>query len=343
MALERSLLNEQLILKLLKEHWNIPATQAEKLPLGSANCYRVSSEKEQYFLKEFQSDFQADDITREASLTNYLLEHGIPTARFLPTISGQMYIIYEGHCICLEEYIVGKPFGYYDFPKKFLKKEAAMLGRIHQCLSEYDLPKGMEENWIQSFSVSETKEKYDELLDILEKHKSDNLYDKIKEELLYKKELAEYCDGLKKYYDGISYVSTHGDYQGCQLIFEGDEIKAVIDFSSAKKLPAVWEVMRSYLQSSENSRANAKIDVQEFAGYVKEYMKYFPLTETDLKAMPYVYLFQLARSRFGYAQYLTSDSEDRDGLIKFAFWRTAICKEVKENAELIVNTLLEQI
>lgn len=71
-------------------------------------------------------------------------------------------------------------------------------------------------------------------------------------------------------------------------------------------------------------------------------MEYFPLTETDLKAMPYVYLFQLARSMFGYIQYLTSDSEDREGLIKFAFWRTAICREVKENAETIVNTLLDR-
>lgn len=340
MALEHSVLNEQIIIDLLKEHWNISVVQAEKMPLGSANCYCVSSEKEQYFLKEFQSDFQADDLVREANLTSYLLEHGIPTARFITTISGKMYIEYQKHCICLEEYIEGKQFGYYDFPKVFLKKEAAMLGRIHQCLSGYDLPEGMDENWVNAFSVSETKEKYDELLAILENHKTDRLYDKIKEELLYKKELADYCEELKHHYAGISYVSTHGDYQGCQLIFEGEDIKAVIDFSAARKVPAVWELMRSYVQSSGYSRSQAKIDVQELTEYVKEYMEYFPLTETDLKAMPYVYLFQLARSRFGYTQYLTSNSEDREGLIKFAFWRTAICREVKENAETIVNTLL---
>ena len=126
------------------------------------------------------------------------------------------------------------------------------------------------------------------------------------------------------------------------MIFDNQDIKAVIDFSAARKLPAVWELMRSYVQSSQYARSKAKIDVQELAEYVKEYMEYFPLTETDLKAMPYVYLFQLARSRFGYIQYLTSDSEDREGLIKFAFWRTAICREVKENAEAIVNALLDR-
>lgn len=269
MALEHSVLNEQIIIELLKEHWNISAVQTKKMPLGSANCFCVSSEKEQYFLKEFQSDFQADDLTREANLTNYLLEHGIPTAKFIATISGEMYIEYQEHCICLEEYIEGKQFGYYDFPKEFLKKEAAMLGRIHQCLSGYDLPEGMDKNWVNAFSVSETKEKYDELLGILENHKNDRLYGKIKEELLYKKELAEYCEEIKNRYVGISYVSTHGDYQGCQLIFDNQDIKAVIDFSAARKLPAVWELMRSYVQSSQYARSKAKIDVQELAEYVK--------------------------------------------------------------------------
>lgn len=342
MALERSVLNEQKIIELLKEYWNISVVKAEKLPLGSANCYCVSSEIQQYFLKEFQSSFKADDLTREANLTNYLAEHDIATARFIPTISGKMYIEHRGYCICLEEYIEGQSFGYYDLPKEFLKKEAAMLGRIHRCLSEYDLPVGMDENGVNSFSVSQTKENYDELLCELEKHRADSLYDKIKAELLYKKELAEYCEEIKKYYAGITYVSTHGDYQGCQLIFDEEDIKAVIDFSAAKKIPAVWELMRSYVQSSEYSRIEAKIDIEDFVEYAEEYMKYFALTETDLRAMPYVYLFQLARSRFGYIQYLTSASEDREGLIKFAFWRTAICREVKDKAEDIVKALLER-
>ena len=340
MALENSVLNEQKIIELLREHWDKLVMKVEKMPLGSANCYCVSSESEQYFLKEFQSGFQTDDLMREAKLTKYLLEHGIPTTRFIPTISGEMYLEYQGHCICLEEYIEGTQFHYSNFPKEFLKKEAAMLGKIHQCLSGYDLPIDMDEKWVNSFSVSKAKAKYDELLGVLEKHKMDNLYDKIKEELLYKKELSEYCDGLKRHYEGITYVSTHGDYQGCQLIFDDENVKAVVDFSAAKKIPAVWELMRSYVQSSEYCRCEAKIDIKEFCEYVKEYMRYFPLTEKDLNAMPYVYLFQLARSRFGYIQYLTSDSEDREGLIKFAFWRTAICREVKEKAEKIIEAIM---
>jgi len=55
--------------------------------------------------------------------------------------------------------------------------------------------------------------------------------------------------------------------------------------------------------------------------------------------MPYVYLCQLARSRFGYTQYLTTDSEDRMGLLDFAFWRTAMCREVEAKAKDITAAL----
>ena len=72
-------------------------------------------------------------------------------------------------------------------------------------------------------------------------------------------------------------------------------------------------------------------------------MKYAVLSETDLKAMPYVYLFQLARSKYGYKEYLTTDSEDREGLIRFAFWRTQMCREVEAKAKEIAEKLAELI
>ena len=75
------------------------------------------------------------------------------------------------------------------------------------------------------------------------------------------------------------------------------------------------------MQTSHNSRNNAKIDLQDLRNYVKAYCEYFPLSDKDLNAMPYVYVFQLLRSTYGYKEYLLSDSEDREGLISFAFWR----------------------
>ncbi len=139
----------------------------------------------------------------------------------------------------------------------------------------------------------------------------------------------------------LTVCSTRGDYQGCQLIFDENKIRAVIDFSSAAFLPVTWEIMRSFAQSSSSCRADAKIDIAAFCEYVRAYMEFSPLTENDMLAMPYVYLFQLAGSRYGYSQYLNSDSEDRDGLLRFAFWRTKICREIEKNAGAISDELLK--
>ena len=99
--------------------------------------------------------------------------------------------------------------------------------------------------------------------------------------------------------------------------------------------------MRSYVQSCEDCRVGSKINIQKLCEYVAEYMKCFPLTKADLRSMPYVYLFQLARSQFGYPQYLSGDSEDREGLLKFAFWRTDMCRELERNAETISQELIK--
>ena len=165
--------------------------------------------------------------------------------------------------------------------------------------------------------------------------KNDNNADRIIKDLQYKKELAYRLSDCKKYFDGITYTASHGDYQGCQMIFDGDNIKAVIDFSGARTLPVVWEIMRSFVQTSQDCNHTAKIDTRAFCDYVRKYLKYAPLTEKDMLAMPYIYLFQLARSKFGYPQYLNSDSEDREQLLKFATWRTAMCREIEDKAELI--------
>lgn len=335
MSLEKTVLKTESIKELLSIHYGIAVATVEKIDLGTANCYRVRDGRKRYFLKEFQSDFNSEDLVREAEIVNYLVNRDIPTAKYIKTVDGELFITHNNHMICVEDYIEGVTYGYNDFPKSLMLESAGMLGKIHESLSEYKLPTDMGEEWLNSFSVDNEQKKYAELLEILENNKSDKNYEKIRKDLVYKQQLLLKGNEFKEYFSGITYTATHGDYQGCQLICENGHIKAVIDFSSARTLPKVWEVMRSYVQTSEYCRNKAKIDIEEFGGYVREYMKYSELTKRDLEAMPYVYLFQLARSKYGYPQYLTTDSEDREGLLQFAFWRTDICREVYSKAALM--------
>lgn len=341
MALEKTVLNEKIILDLLSRHYGISPISAKKLKLGTANCFQVYDGNKYYFLKEFQSSFSENAVVQEAKLLEYLSVAGIPTTRFYKALNNEFVINYQNHIICLEEYIEGQAYDYDDLPLELLPQVGKMLGRLHQVLKDYPLPIDMSDKWLASFSAENMIAQYDALIKIAENKVDDKNTNQIIDDLQYKKRLAIRCEEYKKYYNGITYCSTHGDYQGCQLIFEKGEIKAVIDFSSASCLPVTWEIMRSFVQSSNYCRTTATVDIKAFCEYVREYLKYSPLTKTDMIAMPYVYLFQLARSKYGYPQYLNSASEDREGLLQFAFWRTRMCREVEKNAETISNELLK--
>lgn len=336
MALEKSVLTFDAIKALINNHYGIAITDVRKMRLGSANCFKLSDGTNHYFLKEFQSSFSHEAVSREAEIVEHLSKKGIPTARFYKTVNGEYSFTHNSHTVSLEEYIEGTSYGYNDLPEHLLPKVASMLGKLHFCLRDYILPGGMDMQWCEEYSSDKLISQYGELLAHVG---NDRNAERIIADLEYKKGLAERINEYKKHFEGITYVASHGDYQGCQLIFGGNEIKAVIDFSSARTLPAVWEIMRSFTQTSQKCRGSATVDVTDFRAYVAEYMKNSSLTRNDLAAMPYVYLFQLARSRFGYTQYLKSDSEDREGLLKFAFWRTDICRELEKKADDISAAL----
>ncbi len=339
MSLEPTILNDGRIADLLRVHYGINCVGVERLPLGSASCYRVTDGEKAYFLKEFQSDFSEEDISREAALVDFLAAHGIPVARIFFTLDGGWSVRCQGHLITLSEYVTGITYGYDDMPAHRLGALAEMLGRLHAMLRDYPLPVDMGKDWLDAYRAEDAARKYDELLSVARTRDNDPNTPRVVADLEYKRELAWRCQDYKKYYDGVTYIATHGDYQGCQLIWRENGIRAVIDFSSARTLPVTWEIMRSFVQSSDICRREARIDLDAFCNYVRAYMRHFSLTRTDLGAMPYIYLFQLARSRYGYPQYLEGRSEDSVGLVLFASWRTAMCREVERRAEEIAKEL----
>ena len=341
MALEHSVFSGEELISFVNTHYRLELTTAQKLPLGSANCFRLSDGRTSYFLKEFQSGVSEEDVCAEAALLARLRERGIPVAPFIPTKEGAWVVSHRSHAVCLQEYVEGTTYGYDDFPPRLMLTLARTLGQLHVAMRGIEMPSPRDANIAASYRAADSAAQYEQLLMDAERIREDPEYARIVEELKYKRELAYRCDRYRQYYEGITYCPTHGDFQGCQTVWQGECLRAVIDFSAARVLPAVWEVMRSYVQSSAQCRATAVIDVAGFRDYVREYLRVSPLTGRDLRAMPYVYLFQLARSRFGYPQYMQTDSPDRVGLVQFAHWRTAMCRQVESRAEEIVEAMAD--
>lgn len=339
MPLEKSILNKENIKQLLLERYGLHYLEDNHLSQGTANCFRIRCKEGNYFLKEYQSWFTPEDVVSEGKLVSYLVSKGFPTASFLKTVDGKYSSEFGGHVIGVQEFIEGETY-MNNLPNELKLECARYLGELHKCLRDYPMKMSMTPEWAEKYSVEAATEKCDELLAVLDRNQSIPDSERIGRDLLYKKELNISLDGMKSYYKGITYTQSHGDYTACQLICNGSKIKAVIDFASATCIPAVWEIMRSYMQSFSVCKGGSPLDIEDFVSYVREYMKYSRLTERDLESMPYVYLFQLARSCYGYKEYLLTQVENRDELLQFAFWRTEICREIYGRLREISDALL---
>lgn len=337
MALERSVLTAQDARALLHAHYGLHLSSLERLAMGTANCYKVYADSGRFFLKEFPSSFTPEDAAIEYTLLQHLAANSFPVARILPTLDNTAHFQFCGHVFCLQEFAEGRSFGYDDFPGELLPAMAQTLGRLHAVLRGYPLARFRADKWFCTFSGNDLHAEYTGLLSSVP---SDDPYaERIRADLAYKSELALRCEDYRPLCEGVTFTASHGDYHGCQLICEGSRIKAVTDFSGACVLPAVWEIIRSFAQSSSPCRETAAIDPDALVGYVREYMRFAPLTRADLRAMPYVYLLQLARSKYGYPQYLRAGGEENLPMLRFALWRTDICRELESKAVILSERL----
>ncbi|MCI8296669.1 MAG: phosphotransferase [Lachnospiraceae bacterium] len=332
---QRSALTISAIRSLLRIHYGLSVSKVSPLGHGSANCFCVSDHGTMYFLKEYQSRFTEADLKHETDLVDYLIKQQYPTAAIIPTLHGGRYIRHQDRYILLQNYICGRTYIEQPLPHHLLMESAGWLGRLHSILQHYVLPCEMDMDWLRTSCPDKLYAGYDDLLAALETQKEDSLYERIKSDILYKKHLLHRLSALDIHYDGITYRATHGDLSCFQYICDDDHILAIIDFSSARTLPVVWEIMRSYVQSAHACKNGIPFDSGDFCQYIHRYLEYAPLTEKDLAAMPYVYLSQLSRSMYGYREYLLTKTENRDDLIQFALWRTDICREIFQKREEI--------
>ena len=69
-----------------------------------------------------------------------------------------------------------------------------------------------------------------------------------------------------------THLLSHGDYTSIKLVFDKGEFKQVLDFSSARKLPIVWEIIRSYT-SMDKECIFGNINIENLIKYTKRILE----------------------------------------------------------------------
>ncbi len=332
------------ILMFLTETWNIFAGKITELTEGSAKCFIIESKTGKYFFKVYQKKFHLNTLSNEISTCEFLTKKGFLVSTFLPSKNCRYVENFNGKLCTLQNFIDGITYHKFEVPKNLLYDSVRVLANMNIALEELpiQLPLGFDHNWFFEWSRDLEIENYNKLLAQL--NCDDENYNKIAKDFEIKCKLLSLFDPDVFPFTSLTFENTHGDYNVLQLIFSRDGVKAVIDFSSCAKIPICWELIRSYSLSSEECKYGI-IDINNFADYIREYLKIKKLNKLDLELMPYFYFFTLLRSSFGYKGYI---EKKNNGLLvdlmdiktlEFAFWRTNMCKWMFDNANYISSKL----
>jgi len=329
--LEKSVVADDELPQLLRERYRIgDVFDVAHIESGSANCRVLATPRGHLFLKEFQSGHNVDDIRREPAVAEHLRREGVPTAKFIPTVDGDFVWIFRERAFCMREYVEGLVYGQNRAPDWLMARSAEVLADICASLGDFPgLPVGFSEAWLR-FNRQQRLDQVDSLIAFaMDSDLSGAERKQTIEELRFKRALIDTVSYMSFDLDKFTVGGTHGDYSVIQLICRGEDIASVVDFSSACRMPYVWEVMRSFVLAHPGS-AGGEVDIEALAAYFEAFCRRVPLSGYDLANAGPFFLFHQARSLYGYREYLLHGTENRRLLLDFAHWRTALCRWLLE-------------
>ena len=343
MSVGKSVLTKNDIITLLRTQYNIEGNiEITKLNRGSSNLFEINVNGKRYILKEFNSNKPVSLVEKEIRLIKYLQNGKLKVPQYIQLNDGRYYFTFNGKVVILQQFIEGYTVENNTGNYEQMMESATILGKLIRELIGYE---GLEEEGIidKWFSKKSVQIGVQKLKEEKKNIKGDNKYKEqfitdFDDKILIANALIDQFDfGIIR---RLSIMNTHGDYSIQQLIYNEGKLATVIDFETAKKMPIVWEIVRSYSYVDKNAE-DGKIDTDNLIQYFKEVSKYVELNEYDLKFAPHIYLMQLIGSTFGYREY-NKDCSQKD-LLKFALFRTNLCRSLYANLDKISESLLENV
>lgn len=334
-------ISKEEIKNIIENKYNINVNEVEEINRGTADIYKIISSQENYIFKCFSEGRNKESIIKETNIINFLNNKNIKVPVYIKTNNGDYYTTYNNRIIVLQKYIEGYTMDNNTGDYSKVIESARILGKLTKALENYS---GLEEDGMfkKNFSKESLESGIKKMKELQNNLKNDNPYkEEFYQDLKFKIDVAS--EILDKFDFGVvdkfSIKNAHGDYSVQQLIYNDENETTVIDFETAKKMPIVWEIIRSYSYVDKEA-IEGELNIDTLIDYFKEFSKYVKLNEFDFKYAAHLYLIQLITSTFGYKQF--NDDYTKNKLLEFARFRTKLCKYLYKNLDNISKRLLEE-
>ncbi|MED2874994.1 hypothetical protein P4268_28125 [Bacillus thuringiensis] len=268
---------------------DIIETEINKVGWGTNYIFKTKLGK--FFVKIFELNKSNNNSLHEILICNYLREKGYPVSKFVKNRKGEYISKLDfKKSFHVQEFIEGDIWKKNTAPNWLLEQGCNYIGRIHNELKQFDL------NLRPSIKLLNDKNYHIKRIEgIINQIKKMQVSEDTKlfiEDLENRRDVisnSEIIDMSK-----LTFVNGHSDYSVTQIITSNNNITGIIDMTEVSKIPAIWELMRFYLNSIKE-RNDGRICVNELSWFLENYMNVCSLSKYDLLMMyklNYLYMCQ---------------------------------------------------
>ena len=259
-------MDEKTLQDILTLNYGIESPSLEFLREGGTTTYIVNG-RSKYLLKVIGSAF-SDTARQSASIMRYLEENGFPVPKTILTNSGDTIFETEADgekiLIVLMDFIDG------DEPEleKCASEVGRLVGRFHQLMEEYpsELVYRDKEFFIGRYIEFLRKKKYPRIKEYEEL--GERMWDKVK---------------------NLPQGNCHGDLHRGNLLQNADGKIYLVDFDTACKAPAMFDVMVMCDMTDYFNLKQEDIELTKavYLEFLSGYVGYHKLSREEILSFPY--------------------------------------------------------
>lgn len=263
------------IVKILWSIFKIRVLGCRRLPDTSSKVYCLDTDIGMLVLKEYLPEIAIETIALETEICSFLTEKGYTVPRHMQDISGRKIFPFRGHYFTVYPWISGSRQPFHTGTRRQSLQCAELYGKLVRSLQVFPAQLKRKEAFDRS------NEGIDKSIWEHEKILSTVGDDSIRRDLWTKLGLLHKLKEEKwEGFERITWKTSHGDYSSYQILFEGEKVSGLLDFTSVKQMPVIYELFRSFLYIGRGFEDGLP-NMREFAVYLRQYEKYETLNAYD--------------------------------------------------------------
>lgn len=234
---------------LLRAHYHLHAEAITRLPMGQGTInYRVATAERTVFVKHYPPDTDLDAERAGIAMSCLAGRAGVAVASPWTSVQGEVLVNQHGIAVSVWDFVPGRTITG-RFTHAQLAATGAALGRVHSTFADRPARSEVSETgqWL-AFDPGPTLATVDTLLDTVAHRRrggQGDEFDAVAERtLIQRRDQLPRVTELLASLPELSSQVLHGDYSAVNLLFDGDQLTAVLDFRPPEAFLLAWELGR---------------------------------------------------------------------------------------------------